>query len=167
MARWQKSSLLQSALCLSDLTEMSSCFYLAGSPEALAHLQSLGQHWSLLESVLRGLCRVERAVGGKSSSPFTTFSTQHGQHTLVYGTSPVIEWVLNAVISYLGNGATLIWTIWGTCCVNFFFIRVGSVTSKCVFYIAFKTEFLCCFYPQNVKAQFRFCCILSIIFLLW
>lgn len=62
----------------------------------------------LLESVLRGLCRVERAVGGKSSSPFTTFSTQHGRHTLVYGTSPIIEWVLNAVISYLGVGATLI-----------------------------------------------------------
>lgn len=39
----KKSSLLQSPVS-SDLTEMSSCFYLAGPPEALSHLQSLAQH---------------------------------------------------------------------------------------------------------------------------
>lgn len=77
-------------------------------------------------SVLQGLCRVERAVGGKSASPFTTFSTQHGRHTLDYGTSPRIELVLNA-----WGWVPRIGTFWGTCKWNFF-IRVGTVTSQCL-----------------------------------
>lgn len=168
MAKRQKSSLLQPAVCLSDLTETSSRFDLAGTPEALAHLRPWPNTVGLLESVLRGLCRVERAVEGQSSSPFTTFSTQHGRHTLVFGTSPSIEWVLNAVIFfYRGDGATLIWAIWGTCKWIFFFIRVGTVISKCVFYIALKTALLCCFYlliHRNIKAHFQ---IYFSIFLLW
>lgn len=125
---WPKGriSLLQFAVCLSGFTEMPSHFDLAGPPEALAHLRSPAQHWSPAGICAPGAVPGREGVGGKSASPFTTFSTQHGRHTLDYGTSPRIELVLNA-----WGWVPLIGTFWGTC-KWIFFIRVGTVTSQCL-----------------------------------
>lgn len=122
IAKCQKSSLPQPPICLSDLTETSSRF----TEQDHQRFWHTRRPWPnievLLESVLRGLCRVERAVGGKSSSPFTTFSTQHGQHTLVYGVSPSRVALECCCLILRSQCNILIWTVWGHVS---FIVRVG------------------------------------------